>query len=182
MIDSIFTAVYQLFFPMLVLSALLSFWYLKKHQPDSHSTSTKALRKTIEAHSKKLQSDQSNDAMSYAFGSLPNKWLAFGGNFYGLMAFYTYLIFEYQQIERFVAQYSSISELIDQLSFKLLINQMIEALVNLGFSLGWPYRWMKQVNEPVLQLIWLVLAYIGFLLGMKAALYFHQKQQLQAKK
>lgn len=174
----IFGALWQAFLPMLVLSAGISFWYIRKYHPLLNSTSTRDLRSTIEQHSNKIhqEQDENKDATNYILGSLPNKWLAFGGNFYGLMCLYYYLIIEYRQFAEFFAQFTSFADLWQQIGLDMIIAQLVQALTNFFYSFAWPYYWMGEIVNLYARIFWIALAYGGFLLGLKAALHLQQKK------
>lgn len=95
MIGFVFTTLWQGFLPLLLLSFVVSYWYIIKFLPNHNSTSTTELKDKIQQHSHRLHNEKdenSTESLQYAFGALPNKWVAFGGNYYGLVALYTFLI------------------------------------------------------------------------------------------
>ncbi len=95
------------------------------------------------------------------------KWFSFGGGFYGLVALYTWLVIEWNEVWNFVSELPGLV-----LSFNigglisLAISLFIESIMNFFTAIAWPLYWLDVAGNPW---IWGGVAYAGYWLGIKAA-------------
>ncbi|MEE4173160.1 MAG: hypothetical protein V2I57_02805 [Xanthomonadales bacterium] len=95
------------------------------------------------------------------------KWFSFGGGFYGLVAFYTWIIIEWDEVWGFVSDLPGIVFSFDiGALISLAINFFIESLMNFITAIAWPIYWLGVAGNPWL---WIGVAYGGYWLGIKAA-------------
>ena len=95
------------------------------------------------------------------------KWLSFGGGFYGLVALYTWLVIEWDEVWGFLSDLPGIVFSFDMGSLiSLVINFFIESLMNFIAAIAWPMYWIGTAGNPW---VWIVVAYGGYWLGIKAA-------------
>ena len=95
------------------------------------------------------------------------KWFSFGGGFYGLVAFYTWIIIEWDEVWGFVSDLPGIVFSFDIGSLiSLAISFFIESLMNFITAIAWPIYWLNVAGNPWL---WIGVAYGGYWLGIKAA-------------
>jgi len=100
---------------------------------------------------------------------LRKKFIEFGGGFYGILALMTYLHVEFNQLVDFIKSFTSLSDFIDSIGFKMLINFFIEAMMNLVTAFIWPIYWIKIL--PVGSLwVWVVVAFLAHWFATKYAL------------
>ena len=96
-----------------------------------------------------------------------DKWFSFGGGFYGIVALYTWILAEWNEVWNFMSALPGIV-----LSFNvgalisLVINLFIESLMNFITAISWPVYWLQEAGNPW---IWIGVAYGGYWLGIKAA-------------
>ena len=100
---------------------------------------------------------------------LQKKFIKFGGGFYGILALMTYLHVEFNQIVDFFKNFTSLSDFIDSIGFKMLINFFIEAAMNLMTAFMWPIYWMKILPVDSLW-VWVVIAFLAHWFATKYAL------------
>jgi hypothetical protein len=95
------------------------------------------------------------------------KWFSFGGGFYGLVALYTWLVIEWNEVWNFLTDLPGIVFSFDLGSLiSLVISFFIESLMNFITAIAWPMYWMSVAGNPW---IWIAVAYGGYWLGIKAA-------------
>lgn len=151
--------------PLLVISFLLIAWAIKKNY---------ALPETDELDEQELETEKDSQEVNPFY----KKWLFFGGGFYGLMAFITYIHVEALEIYGFFSQYTSLSALIDQISVSALISLLVESFLNLIPAFTWFLYWPKQVTMEN-GWHWLLAAYIGYQMGaFLAKRYFRPVKQI----
>lgn len=98
-----------------------------------------------------------------------NKWLAFGGGFYGVVALLTYAVVEFGEIRDFVARYDGLFNMISQLSLNMLIEVVVNAFVNFIVAIAWPVYWLGDIAGNYIW-VWFAVAYGGYWLGCNLAL------------
>lgn len=98
-----------------------------------------------------------------------NKWLAFGGGFYGIVGLLTYAVVEFGELRDFFLSFESLAALLAQFGFDMLINLIVDAVKNFVIAIAWPVYWMSAIamNEVW---IWFGAAYAGYWAGVKLAL------------
>jgi len=102
---------------------------------------------------------------------LANKWLSFGGGFYGLVAVLTYIIVEAQEIFDLLSMPSESEGVFSGISIGMLINFFIDSLMNFITAISWPVYWMNTGQAPFWQ--WCMAAYGGYLTGKMLVKTFH---------
>ena len=104
-----------------------------------------------------------------------NKWLAFGGGFYGVVAVLTYVVIELGEIRDFFLQFESIRVFFSSISFDLLIRLVIDSLMNFIYSIAWHWYWLGDIAGSHIW-AWFALAYGGYWAGTRLALRHHVDQ------
>jgi len=103
---------------------------------------------------------------------LHNKWMKFGGGFYGLVGLWTFLVIEALEIYDFANGYEGVDGLVDTLSTSsfpgLAIDFFINSIKNFVQAIAWPGYWPDVLQSQNI-LIWLIAAYGGYWVGMKFA-------------
>jgi hypothetical protein len=100
-----------------------------------------------------------------------NKWLSFGGGFYGLVGLLTYAVVELGEIADFFRGFESISGFIRNISFDMVIRLFIEGLMNFIVAIAWPLYWLDMIVGQYIW-IWFLVAYGGYWLGARLALHY----------
>lgn len=147
--------------PLFVLSFGLISWAL--HRGRLHGETVRELQDGIKVLRKTQKDKKTREKIDPAL----DKWLRFGGGFYGLVALYTWLLVEWDELIGFLWGLGDMVLNLDPGALiGLLIKLFIESIMNFVVAIGWPAYWLKSMNEP-----WLLLAaaYGGYWSGMKAA-------------
>lgn len=151
-------ALVKLGLPMAVLSWLIFSWLYSSGEID-RDADRKALGVRLKAMKKGFKA-QTNDGV----GMIYNKWRLFGSGFYGLAALWTFLVVEVLDLLRFLMSFPGPGELFQDgvISFfvALFLNQMGNGLTALLWFNWWP------ANSV---LVWVIVAYGGYWLGLEVA-------------
>jgi len=101
---------------------------------------------------------------SKKFDPLHSKWMQFGGGFYGVVAFFTYLLIELAEVRDFFANFP---DLFRGGLISMVIHFFIESLQNFIAAIAWPAYWIRRIpSDPWM---WILGAYGGYWLGSKLA-------------
>jgi len=97
------------------------------------------------------------------------KWLKFGGGFYGVVGLLTYAVVELKELRDFFLGFESLSALLAQFGFDMLIGLFIEAVRNFVVAIAWPVYWLSDIRSNYIW-VWFVVAYAAYWAGAKLAL------------
>ncbi|AQA17073.1 hypothetical protein BST95_01430 [Halioglobus japonicus] len=153
--------------PMLVLSFGMVSWAIYRGWLSGDSVSE--MQESIAA----LGEHQKDRKRRRRMNPVMDKWFQFGGGFYGLVAFYTWLLLEWPDVKTFI---SSMSELLFSFEagavFHVVLQLFIDSLINFGLAIAWPAYWLQDNRGP-----WelLFVAYGGYWLGIRTAQYAWQQ-------
>lgn len=148
----------SLVFITMVLCSGLMFYFIRNHaNPDF-----KKLYKDDDEDEFDMDDLESQPSSNYT-DFLANKWLSFGGGFYGLVAVLTYIIVEAQEIFDLLSMPSGSEGIFSGISIGMLINFFIDSLMNFITAISWPVYWMNTGNAPFWQ--WFLAAYGGYFVG-----------------
>ena len=162
MIAEIIEATVLAGFPMFLITYGLYQWSIKKDiiPPGTEDQDLRQRLKEVRKNNKKNK---------VKTGSMfHDKWFSFGGGFYGLMAFLTYLVLEGGEIMDFLQNFTSIADFIARISIAMLVDFFIESIKNFVAAMVWFMYWGDVIdsNRPFL---WLGVTYLGYYLGIKRA-------------
>ena len=167
MIEMIIIAAFKAGLPVALASYALTWWALRNDYLDS-VVDIGELEKQIRQQSKDKKNRKKADPVH-------NKWLAFGGGFYGVVALLTYLVVELGEILDFFLQFESISAFFANISFDMLIDLVIDAFMNFILAIAWPWYWIGDIAGPYIW-VWFAVAYGGYWAGTRLALRRHVGQ------
>lgn len=95
------------------------------------------------------------------------KWFSFGGGFYGIVALYTLVVIEWDEVWGFL---TALPDLLFSFDIggliSLAISLFIESIMNFFTAIAWPLYWLNVAGNPW---IWGAVAYAGYWLGIKVA-------------
>lgn len=185
MVRQLFYALIQAGIPMAVTSYLLTWWALK-HQYFPVVASLKDLEGQVKKMSKarsrnrKAQKKRRKEAGSDVtpepgqpenrkMNPVYNKWLSFGGGFYGVAALITYVVVELGEIGDFIMQFDGFLSLISNITPALFIGLFIESLKNFIVAIAWPAYWLDAIRSDYIWL-WFIAAFAGYRVGTGFAL------------
>ena len=164
----VFWALLMVGVPIAVFTLAIVWWVLQRGH-FQESLDTKALQREIKAMSKdykKNKKDKSENSSTQH--PLQKKWAKFGGGFYGIVAFFTYIVVELTEIATMIMNFGGFIEFLKQLNFNVIINILIEAITNFITAMIWPLYWLKRIDTDQTW-IWFVIAYAGYWAGLKTA-------------
>jgi hypothetical protein len=123
---------------------------------------------------KKRKKQAKKDDTEFKVNPVHQKWLYFGGGYYGLMALGTYAHVELLEIIEFFGNYRSFSNFIDQLTINALIHLIVESFMNLIPAFTWFLYWPK-IIVMVNGWYWLLASYLGYKLGGYVARWYSKR-------
>jgi hypothetical protein len=100
---------------------------------------------------------------------LHKKWLRFGGGFYGVMVFITYIHIEIIQVLDFFRNFTSFQDFLNSIGLSMIINFFLEALMNLISAFMWFIYWHQYLDMGTYW-IWLVVVFVAHTFATKYAL------------
>ena len=100
-----------------------------------------------EVKTKTLKKDARGKKRDYKTGNgFLDKWLDFGGGYYGIIAFIQLIFIEIAQVRDFIADWDGLSAFIDSLGIGMLINMLIEQIMNFVAAICWPVDYLEQFS------------------------------------
>ena len=106
---------------------------------------------------------------------IQKKWAKFGGGFYGVVAFFTYLVVEIGEIADLIMNIGGLWEFIKQLDVGVIIELLVNAFINFVTAMAWPLYWMNRIDTNQVWMFFLA-AYAGYVLGLKLAQQLYQRR------
>ena len=165
--------------PVGVFTLALVWWALQRgYLKESNDTS--ALRHELKAMSrsgKKSRKKATDD--DKVLHPLQKKWAKFGGGFYGIVAFFTYIVIELREIITTVTQLGGFFDFIRQLGPDLIIRMFIQAILNFVAAMTWPFYWLQRIETGQVW-VWFLMAYAGYWAGLKLAQKFFMRRSKEA--
>ena len=178
MIREFFRALFQAGIPVAITSFLLVWWAIKNNYLNTASglkefeNEIKRLSKTKSNNkkNKKKRKDDSSLEEIHRMNPVHNKWLKFGGGYYGVVGLLTYAVVELGEIRDFITQFGGLSSLISDITPELFIGLFINSIKNFIVAIAWPVYWLSDIRSDHIW-IWFVVAYLGYWAGSRYALY-----------
>jgi len=152
-------ALLKLGLPALLLSWVIFHWMFAEGEID-RSLKHKALKSELKGK-KKLFKNSGNRNARFVY----KRWAWFGGGFYGLVAFWTFLVIESGELVSFVSAGNYLAG-IDGTIIDLLISFLINQLTNSIRALLWFSYWPGPGDSI---LIWIAAGYLGYWAGIEMA-------------
>lgn len=147
----------SLVFITMVLCSGLMFYFIRNHaNPDFQK-----LYKDDDDDELDMDDLESHPSSNYK-DFLANKWLSFGGGFYGLVAVLTYIIVEAQEIFD-ILNMPGEGDVFSGIGIGMLVRFFIDSLMNFITAIAWPAYWMNTGQAPFWQ--WFLAAYGGYVAG-----------------
>lgn len=172
----IFWALLMVGIPIGLFTLALVYWLLQRGS-FSESLDIKGLEREIKAMSKsnKKKNKQASKENTVDLHPLQKKWAKFGGGFYGIVAFFTYIVVEVRELISMIMGFGGFFDFLKQLNVNLIIQIFIEALINFIAAITWPVYWMQRIDTDQTWL-WFVMAYAGYWVGLKLAQMLTQRR------
>ena len=180
----VFWAVLMVGLPIALFTLALVYWVLRRGH-FTEAKDTRALQREIKIMSKnkkknKGEKNGGGDSVEDVkeLHPLQKKWARFGGGFYGIVAFFTYIVVEIGEIFSMIMNFGGLFDFLRQLNLDLLIRILIDALMNFVTAITWPVYWMQRI-ETSFTWVWFLVAYAGYWLGLKLAqMLVHHRSQV----
>jgi hypothetical protein len=169
--------------PVALASYFLFSWALRRRQLGT-MTSLKEVEQEIKRQSKE-QSRLRKERKRAGVGSMlaegahlsrasqldlvHNKWLAFGGGFYGVVGLLTYVVVELGDLRDFLLGFESVWALISRFGLDMLVELLVNALRNFVVAIAWPAYWLSDIHSDYIWL-WFAVAYAAYWGGARLAL------------
>jgi len=169
----VFWALLMVGVPIGLFTLALVWWALQQGH-FQETLDARALGREMKAMSRANKKRRKEDQVSQH--PLQKKWAKFGGGFYGIVAFFTYIIVEVIEITTMIINFGGFVDFLKNLDFALIINIFIEALTNFITAMVWPIFWMERIDTNQTW-IWFVVAYGGYWLGLKQAQAMYQRRK-----
>ena len=169
----IFWALLMVGVPVGVFTLALVWWVLQRGHLKG-SLDAAALKQEILAmsHSKKKRKKKNkkegNKEETGELHPLQKKWAKFGGGFYGIVAFFTYIVVEVSEIITMISDFGGLVDFIKQFNLNVIIDMAVKALMNFVTAITWPVYWMDRIDTHQVW-IWFLMAYAGYWAGLKVA-------------
>ncbi len=161
----VFWALLMVTVPITAFTLMLVSWSFRKGF-FQETLDTKALEREMKAMSRKGKKNKTEE--STVQHPLQKKWAKFGGGFYGIVAFFTYIVIEVTDVITMIVNFGGFFDFLRQLDFNVIINLLVEAVTNFITAMIWPMYWMKRIDTNEVW-IWFGMAYAGYWLGLKLA-------------
>ena len=170
----VFWALFMVGVPIAVFTLAIVWWALERGHFKELSGS-KALEQEIKAYSKNQKKDKKDKKKKTPEKQHPllGKWTKFGGGFYGIVGFFTYIVIETREIITMVVDFGGFIDFLKELDFGLIIEIFINAIINFVSAIAWPWYWLNRI-ETDQTWVWFVIAYLGYRVGLRAAQLLNQ--------
>jgi len=151
------------------LFTLAIVWWSMRNGYFSDAKDSKGLKLELQAMSKGKK-DPNSDKQ----GLIHREWAKFGSGFYGIVAFFTYIVIEVTEIATMVVNFGGFWDFVKQFDVGVIIEIFVSAFTNFIAAMVWPVYWMKRIDTEQTW-IWFVVAYTGYWLGLKLAQQLNQR-------
>lgn len=159
--------------PIAVFTLALVWWSL--HGGHFKETlDSKALEREMQALGKKNKKGKTENPVSQH--PLQKKWAKFGGGFYGIVAFFTYIVVEVLDITSTIMNFGGFIDFLGQLNINVIIGMLVDALTNFITAMVWPVYWIDRI-ETHQKWIWFAVAYGGYWVGLRTAQTMFQRRK-----
>ena len=172
-------ALFQATLPLAVFSFALVWWAIRRGYFKGEG-GVRGLDREVKALNKARKQEKKRRKKAAKNGEKPvsqqqkskdpiaEKWMSFGGGFYGLVAFYTYVLIEWDEIADFIANFGGFWQMIRNISVGAVIELIIDSIMNFVAAITWPVYWMNKTAGEWLW-VWLVASYLGYWIGTRLA-------------
>lgn len=163
----VFWAVLIVGAPVSAFTLALVYWMLQKGLL-RESIDTKALQREIKTFSQKDKKNKKEGKTVSSQHLLQKKWKKFGGGFYGIVAFFTYIVIEVIEISTMIMNFGGLFDFLKQFDLDVIIEILVSALTNFISAIVWPLYWLRRIDTDQTW-VWFVIAFAGYWLGLKLA-------------
>lgn len=115
---------------------------------------------------KEYKKDKKEGNKQYKRQLILNKWMSFGGGFYGLMVLVTFFTIEAREIYQFFAKLFTFTwaQVFSSITIDMLVALLVNAVMNFVAAFVWFTYWPRliEINNGW---VWIMIAYMGYFLG-----------------
>ena len=122
-----------------------------------------------EIKTSELKKDEHGNKLKYKTGNvLLDKWLDFGGGYYGTVAMVKLLLNEFNQISSFISDWDQSREMLSNFGIQTLVEIFVQQFINFADAISWPkdYFGHYQVSHV---LIFVVATYLTYEMSRRFA-------------
>jgi hypothetical protein len=156
----ILEATIKLGLPVFVIS-----WFALRRRYKKGDIAPGADRQTVKSNLKDFRKEWRKNKKS-EYHLLENKWMRFGGGFYGITALITLLVIELEEVVSFFANISTMGEMFSDGLIGFLVGIFMSQLENFISALVWFGYWADGDRSI---LIWIGVPYASYLLAINRA-------------
>lgn len=161
--------------PVGIVSFLLLWWGVRREYFDSLAgvddldrEIKRMSKERKQAKKRKGETDDGFPVRVKKLNPIHNKWLTFGGGFYGVVALITFAVVEFWEIVGFMAELEENLSRFSQLNADILASLIVNSFQNFITAITWPLYWMDEIHGEFW--IWFLTAYLGYWLGARFAI------------
>ena len=148
--------------PITLFTLAIAWWGMRNgHFPEI--SNSKELGLEMKKMAKKKVKGEKDDR-----SLIQKKWAKFGGGFYGVVAFFTYIVIELTEITNMILNIGGLWAFLKHLDVGVIIQIFIEAFINFITAMVWPVYWMDRIDTNQVWMFF-VAAYAGYVLGLRLA-------------
>lgn len=165
----VFWAVFMVGVPVAAFTLAIVWWSLSSGHL-SELLDTRALEREIKAMSgkNKGKNKKKKKKAQQNLHPVQRKWSKFGGGFYGIVGFFTYLVIEFFEIIEMIGNMGGFFQFFSKFGVDVIVQILINALTNFVAALVWPLYWLRRIDTDYAW-VWFVVAYLGYWAGLKLA-------------
>jgi hypothetical protein len=146
--------------------ALVSYFFTKLTMKKAPVKAKNSKELKIELKNTQVEKDEEDNFFTHM---LHKKWMHFGGGFYGVLVFITYIHIEIYQVIDFAKNFTGFQDFINSIGFSMIINFFLEAIMNMVSAFLWFIYWNKYLEIGVFW-VWIVVVFIAHTVATKYAL------------
>ena len=158
--------IFEILWAMFILGlpvGLMS-WYLVDRLYQTGRISREDDFQTLRKNVRKIKKNTKKNTEGFNFAE--RRWMKFGGGFYGITAFTTWITIELSEALSFVGNFPGLSEMFKDGIGSFILNFFVNQLQNFISALIWFSYWP---DEDRSFLTWIAVPYFAYLLGIFAA-------------
>jgi hypothetical protein len=156
----IFEAVLKLGLPVFVVS-----WWVIRRRYQKGDITPGANHRTVKSNLKKFRKKWRKDEKS-EYNLLENKWMRFGGGFYGITALITFMVIELGELAGLFANIADIGNLFSNGVIEFAVSVLVNQILNFITAVIWFTYWADGDRSIF---IWVGIPYISYLLAINFA-------------
>lgn len=101
---------------------------------------------------------------------LYKKWMKFGGGFYGVVTFLTYLHIEVYEVIEFFQSFIAADSVLSKIVLMIFVEFFVDSIINFFYAFLWPFYWTKYLPIGSFWL-WLGVAILLNIIATQLAMY-----------